>query len=540
MKRITLCALMLICSSSFAETIDELISVKQVKEDRTLIDVGQDLDIQAHLRIVPDKSQVLAKAARLMSKESIELAEKFASNLATIRELIIQSNELAALFVKLDLSLDKSKLQESFDFNNYNRIKEPFFTNLLKLADTNIYPELENELSVILESGDPVTGPDPEVNFYGIAQALTSILVSLADNLQQQLDGSVSLEIKAYHYTQFNDRVLIGPLPYVEIEQCVPVPLKRFGLLPSESAQQEMEFARQLAPISNGFMSGEFKAQASIQINELRVRARDLENSLKTDLLNKIVEDIKKIGISPAANRLAIDLLVGSVERLNQKLKALKASLRATDTDRIALLNNFATSIDSLPVEVGAIIEGIPEQVKVIKANLSNIDQEAIGNAKSDIEGFLDNLKRQVIGEGILTGHFKNVKKIGKTYEAMTEIRDAVANINAKQVPFSDIVDGSLVLSDLCHPLHSGDKISIGAKLVSIDGVVLVNPPDHIYILHGSNSNNFLKEIEEWINPFAGLVTSITIILGSAWAAIRFVRSRGRRKVSKLQNQDEQ
>jgi hypothetical protein len=481
---------MLICSSSFAETIDELISVKQVKKDRTLIDVGQDLDIQAHLRIVPDKSQVLAKAARLMSKESIELAENFASNLATIRELIIQSNELAVLFVKLDLSLDKSKLQKNPDYNNYIGIKKHFFDNLLKLASKELYPGFEEEISAVLgKSESSSENPDPEGEFYSFAKILTTTLDSLSDNFQQQLDGVVSLEIKAYHYTQTNNRVLIGPRPYVEIEQCAATPLKRFEMLPSESAQQEIEFARQLAPVANDIMSGKFKEQVSVQINELRARARELEHSLKTDLLDKIVKDIKKIDVLNTTKRLAVDKLVGSVEQLNQKLKTLKASLRATDTSQISQLSNFATSIDYIPGEVGLIIEGMSGQVRVIKANLKYLAQDTIGNVKSDIEEFLENLNQQVIGEGILTDYFKNVQKIGKTYVAMTEIRDAAANINAKvnQVPVSNLVEGSLVLDELCQLRQSGDKISIQARLFNKDGEVIANPPDRTYKLRDLN-----------------------------------------------------
>ena len=488
MKIFILGLALIFSSQCFANSYD-LISVKTVQADRTLVDTGRDVDIQAQLRIVPNKARIFREAASLVSPGTEKLAKEFSDNQALIMGLIEDSNELAARYVKLDLTANIPNLQSNPDFIKYNELKTQFFTDLNSLMETEIHPGLENELEVIFGPDNSSDGPNPEAEFLGIIRILSSTLDKLASNLQKQFEGKVALEVKAFHLTQTNQRVLIGPSPYVDIDQCIPSPSKRFEILPSDSAQHEFEFARQIAPVANDIISGAFKEQVKIQLAVLKEKGRELEKAVKTELLDKIVSDIKQIDIAAAADRKKAGTLVNSIERLNQNLSNLKLTLRSFDTDRLALLNNFSASINNISTEVALIARELPGQIKDIEKNLEDIAQGTLGNVEKDIEDFIADLTQQVINTDVVTNYFKEVAQIAKTYKAMTTIRDAGANINAKinKISVNKLVDASLALDELCQPRNSGDKIIIEARLFNGDGSVIAHPPNRVYKLRDLN-----------------------------------------------------
>ena len=449
---------------------DEVLVFKEVSKDKTSRSITSSVHIQSKLKIDINNKTLLEYATKnVPGTAAAEEGEngKISDYLDELKEVVEMSGSLSASFISFDVT---NRTTEEFhslpQYEKFSKDADKFY-DLLNVVSKDL-PEFRQKLNSILLA-EPKLKQGQE--FLKMAEVVKELLGVIEEDLDQRINQSlVSFRIEAYHTTVAGSRAIVGPLPYVSIKECISQPYNPFNIIPDERAMKEYQFASKLAPIAEDAISGKFEDELKMQIEKITTIAQDIKKSIRPDLLDPIINQMKEAQ-DAVQNNPKLSELKNTFDELKSFDNNLDKLSQLSAPDHASFLNSIMGEINKISNDT----EQIYNEVKSTPSKVEEILTDALKSGpntqdlKKSITEYLANIKAEFFdNDKYLTDYFKGIKEIAETYQKMTSIKDAADNLSAKieNFPINAAVGGVISLEDFCQNRSSGDRLKISAILV--------------------------------------------------------------------------
>jgi hypothetical protein len=443
-------------------TAGDILTLFEVGKDKVKTTAGSSVDIQSTVIIEVQEAELYSLATKFNPSASLDdksRTEKYILYLPKLKETVKSSSRLSAGYFKyITTPNDDFKTefrQEAGEF--FNTINEATKTD-------GIAPELRPRINAIL--GSP--SPDPRDEFEKIGKALVELINYIGADLSRRLEQSLfSFRIEAYHISGSGTRTIVGPPPYVVIDDCVRKPYDRFNILPDERAIAEYKFAAEIAPIANDMISGEFRNQLKEQMRTITTAAIEIKSSLKSTLLKEILQDLEQIA-NTANDNIQIKEIINHLKLIENQVESVNRLVSTEESDPMVFMANIVQTFAGFELSVSNFHRILQTSLLKVGSQLPEISDQISETLKQKINEFITSMKSKFLDDDkLLIAYSKKMIDVVRAYKVLTTVKDSATNLSAKvtDLPLSKAVGGRINIDDFCQQRARGDELKISASL---------------------------------------------------------------------------